>query len=82
MPALYFLKKQDVGRHGCDGLLDAMDARSRAHGTDAFVNIPGRDAEFHAGERCTVGRCVGRIVDGGLGLGLKGDGVEDSALTR
>lgn len=48
MPALHFLKKQDVGRHGRDGLLDAMDARSCAYGTNAFVDIPGRDAKFHA----------------------------------
>jgi len=46
--ALYFLQKQDIRRHGRDGLLDAVDARSRAYGTDAFVNIPGRDAKFHA----------------------------------
>ena len=49
MSPLYFLKKQDIGRHCRDGLLDAMDARSRTNGANAFVNIPGRDAKFHAG---------------------------------
>ena len=78
MPALYFLKKQDVGRHGRDGLLDAMNARSRAYGTDAFVNIPGRDAEFHAAWRCNVGRVIGRNI----GLDVSGSGFEDLALTR
>jgi hypothetical protein len=53
MSSLYFLKKQDVGRHGRDGLLDAMDARSCTDGAHAFVNIPGSDAKFHAGDiRC------------------------------
>lgn len=76
MPTLHFLQKQDIRRHGRDGLLDAMDARSRAYGTDAFVNIPGRDAEFHAAWRCNVARVIGRNI----GLDVSDSGFEDSAL--
>ena len=73
MPTLYFLKKQDIGRHGRDGLLDAVDARSGTYGTDAFVNIPGRDAEFHAAWRCHVAR----VIDRNIGLDVSGSDFED-----
>ncbi len=55
MPALYFLQKQDIGGHGRDGLLDTMNARSRAYGTNAFVNIPGRNAKFHSEQNQETG---------------------------
>ena len=78
MPSLHFLQKHDVGCHRGDGLLDAMNSRARTDGTDAFVNIPGRDAEFHAAWRCNVGRVIGRNI----GLDVSGSGFEDLALTR
>ena len=76
MPALYFLQKQDIGGHGRDGLLDTMNARSRAYGTNAFVNIPGCDAKFHAAWRCDVNRIIGRNI------GLDVSDFEDLALPR
>ena len=76
MSPLYFLKKQDVGCHGGDGLLDAMDAWPRAYGTDTFVNIPGRDAKFHAAWRCDVNRIIVRNI------GLDVSDFEDLALPR
>jgi len=76
MPALYFLKKHDIRRHGRDGLLDAMYAWSRADGTNAFVNIPGRDAKFHSAWRCDVG--IGRNI----GLDANGAEFQDSAMPR
>ena len=96
MSSLYFLKKQDVGCHEGDGLLDAMDAWSRAYGTDTFVNIPGGDAKFHSARRSSVGRnisrsisrVVSRVISRGIrrfinrkrGLDVSGNGFEDSAL--
>jgi hypothetical protein len=76
MSALYFLKKLDVGCHGGDGLLDTMDARSRADGAHTFVNIPGSDAKFHAAWRCDVNRIIGRNI------GLDVSDFEDLALPR
>jgi hypothetical protein len=76
MSTLYFLKKQDVRPHGRDCLLDAMDARSRAYGTDAFVNIPGRDAKFHAAWRF-IGDCV---IGRNIGLGVSDNAFENSAV--
>jgi hypothetical protein len=32
-----------------------MNARSRAYGTNAFVNIPGRDAKFHSEQNQETG---------------------------
>jgi hypothetical protein len=76
MSSLYFLKKQDVGCHGRDGLLDAVDARSCTDGAHAFVNIPGSDAKFHAAWRCDVNRIIGRNI------GLDVSDFEDLALPR
>ena len=76
MSTLYFLKKQNIRRHGRDGLLDTVDAWSRAYGTDAFVNIPGRDAKFHAAWRCDVNRIIVRNI------GLDVSDFEDLALPR
>jgi hypothetical protein len=97
MSSLHFLKKQDVGCHGRDGLLDAMDARSRTDGTHAFVNIPSSDAKFHAVRRFNLGRNMSRGASRVIGRGtcrgirrfmarnrrldVSGDGFEDSALT-
>jgi hypothetical protein len=74
MSSLYFLKKQDVGCHGGDGLLDTMDAWPRADGAHAFVNSPGSDAKFHAAWRCDVTSIIGRNI------GLDVSDFEDSAL--
>ena len=76
MSALYFLQKQDIGGHGRDGLLDTMNARSRAYGTNAFMNVPGRDAKFHAAWRCNVGRVIGRNIE----LDASGNELADSAM--
>jgi hypothetical protein len=84
MPSLYFLQKQDVGCHCGDGLLDPMNARTRTDGTDAFVNIPGSDAKFHAGWRCKGGLevdlDVGRNVGLDVRLNVSSDGCKDSAV--
>ena len=76
MSALYFLQKQDIGGHGRDGLLDTMNARSRAYGTNAFMNVPGRDPKFHAAWRCNVGRVIGRNIE----LDASGNEFADSAM--
>ena len=71
MSPLYFLKKQDVGCHGGDGLLDAMDAWPRADGAHAFVNIPGSDTKFHAARRSNVGRNMSRITNRVISRGIR-----------
>jgi hypothetical protein len=53
-----------------------MNARSRAYGTNAFVNIPGCDAKFHAAWRRNGGRVVGRNI----GLDASSNEFEDSAM--
>lgn len=69
-----------------------MDAWSRAYGTDAFVNVPGRDAKFHAAWRSNVGRVVGRavgrvvsrvvgrLIGHHIGLDTRGNEFDNSAM--
>jgi hypothetical protein len=96
MPTLHFLQKQDIRRHGCDGLLDAMNPRPGTYRTDTLVNIPGGDAKFHAAWRSNVGRNISRVVSRGIrrginrgirrfigrnrGLDVSGNGYEDSTV--
>ena len=48
MSSLYFLQKNDVSFHCMNGLLHLMDTRTIAKDRNAFMNVVGRDAQFHS----------------------------------
>ena len=47
MDALHFLQEQDVGRQPVQLLLELMDDHAPRQVREAFVDVVGRDGEFH-----------------------------------